>query len=478
MKHIIYLIAGLIILLMIPGYVKAADVSNDYIYIGNKDYKLDDKLENVMGNDSDIDYSGNNGYQFFVRRHRALNGESTYTQFMGSVNDNGSAVCWLFNPEEKIESKFRLVAYDVQLKNANELKSNISGSVTVNYNFKWVKDNGESLSGGDNEKTISKGDDGWTPFFAGQDDRIMVFNSNIPIFDVTSETFLEDLNKYIGEKDYSGSMNGNFINDSKRTDSDDVEMPLEFKVTGGMSTGISSAYSIDEAIACNWKQTVDTNDYSYEYQCKVTVEQTKTSGKNDYNGKEFNSGWIGFGENSYHGSDYMNLTVSAESLDNLVTRIVLDTQSTDNPLRYKGYLVSKIELRVRNIDKGSSDNKCSQWVVFTTTRGGSNASSGKADSVKVEDSTGKDTTSDSSYGDDYDPVDRNNMSNIDSVKNNVSYFLDLIRNGFGFSGNHGLLSLFSVWFSWLPSGFVGIILAGFGLIVFVCVIKIIWDFLT
>ena len=165
-------------------------------------------------------------------------------------------------------------------------------------------------------------------------------------------------------------------------------------------------------------------------------------------------------------------------MDNLVTKIMLASQQTDNPLRYKGYLVTRIELRIRNIDRASSDNACSRWVCFTTTRGGSYSNSGKPDKVTVEDDEGNDFSEDSDYTEDYDPVDRNNISNVSSFKGNISYFLDLIRNGFGFTGNHGLISLFSAWFSWLPSGFVSIVMVGFGLIIFVAVVRIVLNFLT
>ena len=471
MKHIIYLIAGLIILLMVPGYVKAASYQDE---LNSYDSSLLDQDDN--------DYSSGE-YCFFMLRRWYWSGEPTKVMDKGVVEcSDGYCLFWVRNKEDSSGNHWRLVCRKSELSDKKkDIKIDGDGQLTVRSQSRWYKEsNGETLSSYDNKEAIIKKDDCFSFYDGASGFEWLVAKTNIPVFDYDSDTFLDDVNKYIksGGTDYSGSVNSDFINDSKRHESSNVEMPLNFKVTSGMSTGISSAYSIDEDITCHWSQSVDTSDYEYEYQCRVTVEQVKTSGKNDYNKKEFNSGWVKFGNAAYNGADTINLKIEAKQMDNLVTKIMLASQQTDNPLRYKGYLVTRIELRIRNIDRASSENDCSRWVCFTTTRGGSYSNSGKPDKVTVEDDEGNDFSEDSDYTEDYDPVDRDNISNVSSFKGNISYFLDLIRNGFGFTGNHGLISLFSAWFSWLPSGFVSIVMVGFGLIIFVAVVRIVLNFLT
>ena len=472
-KHIMYLITGLIILLMIPGYVKAADVSDDYIYISNTDYKLSDELEEKLGNDTNSDYSGSEGYQFFIRRHRAWNGVSTYTQFMGSVNDNGSAVCWLFNPEEGIETKFKLVAYDTQLKNANDLKSNISGSVTINYNFKWVKDNGEILSGGDNETTLSKRDYEWAPIFARGDDRIMVFNSNIPIFDVTSETFLEDLNKYIGERDYSGSMNGNFINGTGSvTYDEEIEKPYEFQ-TGGrvVFTWTGSIVNYDGAnnLYCSWKYPEDDN-LSYEIQVRAKIKIPKSGFSGLYNkltgGSTYDEKWSDF--MSYKSGVYSDsspdvngkfvVNLNSAVVGKLFSSYILNNYQAEPGLMAVSFDIDQVEIRVRNY-KG---NKSSRWVSSYITKDGHNETYEKDlnnyEPVESDDYHGQDTST-------------NTDINYDNI--NINNFIGFIKDGFGLTGSGGLISLFSSFFSYLPSSIGILLLMGVSFMILIAIIRLV-----
>lgn len=469
-EKIIFFILGLV-LLFVPGINSHAENENPI-------YPEDNPVDDSIFEDDDLLYD--NGYAFFFIRERDnFNGATTRTYYKANIEvSEGFKPFYVRSTDYSLESRYQLIVRKNSVSTKKDLVNDKGGKISFNGSWKWFNPDSKEVYNGGELTDVYEKEQPYAMFFSGQDSRWLGYHSNIPIFDLESGTFFSDLNKYLTNGDYSGAVNSDYINDSKRQESSSVEMPLNFKVTSGMSTGISSAYSIDEDITCHWSQSVDTSEYEYEYQCRVTVEQVKTSGKNDYNQKEFNSGWVKFGNAAYNGADTINLKIEAKQMDNLVTKIMLASQETDNPLRYKGYLVTRIELRIRNIDRASSDNACSRWVCFTTTRGGSYSNSGKPDKVTVEDDAGNDFSEDSDYTKDYDPIDRNNISNVSSFKGNITYFLNLIRNGFGFTGNHGLISLFSAWFSWLPSGFVSIVMVGFGLIIFVAVVRIVLNFLT
>lgn len=443
-----------------------------FVYVpcyAEHDPSLDDlSVSGTWLDDSEIDN------HFYMRIAGGI-GESNYgvNEVDGFViPDEESRVAFiLIDSETELKRKLIICSFsDVvdYIPTFNDIEGFPNGSMSVEYTR-----NGKEISENCSLFSFYRIMDGYQGFQERK--------TNIPIFNTSSKTFIEDLNNFILNGDYSGALNSEELDSMIRNPSESVEMPQNFKCTSGMATGISPAYGIEKDFSCTWNQTVDTSYYKYEYCVNITLEATKTTGKLNYNGRQYSSGWVRLGEVSYKSAKSINLTIPSATMDDFVTQIILDSQNTDYPINFKQYTVSKIQFRVRNFDISTDDNYCSDWVVFTATLGGSSVTEDtKKNEVRTEDFEGNDTTLDvdNPYGEDYDPLDNDNISNVDSAEMSVAYFLDLIRSGFGFSGEHGLLKLFSSWFSWLPSPFMSIVMVGFGLIVFVSVVRVIIDILT
>lgn len=271
----------------------------------------------------------------------------------------------------------------------------------------------------------------YEPYTPGKGDSVL--KTNLPIFDYDDK---ESVQNYIDNGDISGAQN---VGDLPLTKDDSIELPRELKVTGGYAQGISNAYSLDKDCIFNWKQTVDTMDYLYDIQSRLSIGTTTKSGSSVLTGNYYYSGWETVC-NSYHydGATEVSRTIRSEFLnDSLLEGCFSDYVSkTQKKIGYKSYLIHTLEIRVRN----RVGNSVSDWVVIKI----------DLDSVSTT-ATVQDDNGNIQDNDEYNGNDVSDKINSEDVDlSHLTSLLEYIRNGFGLLGKNGLLAMIRDFFSFLP----------------------------
>lgn len=261
------------------------------------------------------------------------------------------------------------------------------------------------------------------------------FYTNIPIFD---ENDVEGIEKYVNDADYSDAENAEEVDKEVAESDESIEAPQGLKVSGGYATGLSSAYHFAHDFVANWSQTVDTTDYVYDVQAQCTISLVSKSGSTVLTGESYSSDWVDYGTKNYSGSTSITHSISKDNLNDKLLESALANamDKSGKKLTYKGYLISKLKVRVRN----RIDGKCSDWYVATVDYDSSSTTG------TVEDDD------ENVIEDDGDIADSNDDSTTgESIESNIAAILNYIRSGFGLLGDTGIISLMSQCFLYLPA---------------------------
>lgn len=355
----------------------------------------------------------------------------------------------LYIVRNKEKSVYALYTVDFSDENGNFIDF---GEAWGSGNFELTYDDGSKEVVEWAERRLMAGYNLYRP-----DDSDMGFSTNIPIFVEGDEAAI---NNYIQNGDYSGADNAEIIDGDSVEFDESVELPVGLKVTGGYAQGLENAYSMDKDCIFNWTQTVDTSNYMYDVDCEMTINLvSKNIGSSSQTDKYYSSGWIDFYEKKYDGSKAITSKVSKNDLNDILIGKCLENYNvqTGEKMPYKGYVVSALRIRVRNVCNGKSSN----FVVIKIDKDGNSTT------ATVQDENG-DTVEDENY-DGSDVVDKENV--VDMDLSNFVDILNFIRNGFGLFGNNGLIAMFRSFFSFLPDMWWTLILLGLGMIIFIGIVN-------
>lgn len=330
--------------------------------------------------------------------------------------------------------------YVVERISGNQYVYYLNGSGSCTYDVEWFNHFSKDDKDFSNTATYTKTlydfnalNYGIYLFQCGFDDDYLV-NFNIPVF---SSEDIEGINKYINNGDYSSANNADDVDKSNPDFEENIEKPRELKVQGGYASGLSNAYSFNHNFIAKWMQTVDTSDYLYDVQAQCTIGSVKSGGAN-YTGNYATSDWIDFGTKNYGGATDMTYTITSDNLNNKLLGSAMEKYTSKyGKLQYKGYLISKLRVRIRN----RSSNKASDWVVVTVDYDSTSTT------ANVEDDEGNTKDDDEYNGGDV--TDSNDSS--ESVESGIANILSFIRTGFGLLGDGGVISLMSKCFIHLPA---------------------------
>lgn len=305
--------------------------------------------------------------------------------------------------------------------------------------------------------------------------------TNLPVFEKSD---IEAINAYIDSGDYSGAENADSINNQTSEVDGSVELPQNLLVrSGGTYDYMINTTYIDEPFlkdyVADWSQTVDTIDYSYDCDIRITFTNIKyTDGLSVTKEvkQSYTSPWYTIRQSfPYLGDKSMKLSISASVLNNTVVYKFISMFKTGtilDQISVKGTLVSydidKIEVRVRNRCADKSSNYVNTTVDYkkkTTT-----ASVVDKDDNKVDDDQYNDTN-----------VDGSNSTDgvLDSISDGTSLsdIMAFIRSGFGLLGDYGIIALMSRTYLYLPGSIWTIITFFISMLVVICIIKAIKEVL-
>ena len=290
-------------------------------------------------------------------------------------------------------------------------------------------------------------------------DEIDFYCTTFPVFDVNDK---EGIEKYKTSGDYSSAENSDFLANEKVEFDESIEMPQGLKCVGGFADGYTkqTPYGIEEDIILEWMQKVDTSDYIYTVDMKLTIEMLNQNIKDGKpTGEKYSTDWLPFNNGSYKGATSITRKFRATEVENLLFPAigrVYQNATGKSGLPYKGYYINQIVIRVRNV----SGSKCSNYVVVKIDRDGSDVTA----TVENED---EETVPDDQYNGD-------SVLDKPEVNGDLSSFSDIlifIKNGFGLFGSNGLIAMFRSFFSFLPEMWWTLILLGLGLIIFIGIIN-------
>lgn len=292
---------------------------------------------------------------------------------------------------------------------------------------------------------------------------IDTFCTNIPIFDPEDT---EGIEKYLNGGDYSSATNADDVdNGSGASENNGIEKPVGLKVSGGYASGLSSAYTFKHDFVGHWTQTVDTSDYVYDIQAQCIISEVVNSGSSVKTGKSATSNWVDFGRKSYGGVTSMTHTISEKNLNDKLFDSAMDNYVKQyGKLKYKGYIISKLRIRIKNF----VDTKSSDWVVITIDYDGATTT------ATVEDDDGNIKEDDEYNGGDV--ADKDNDTSGESIESGIASILDYIRSGFGLLGNGGVIDLMARCFVYLPASIWTMIKFLVAMMVFMAVISLIKKF--
>lgn len=452
MKHIIYLIAGLIILLMVPGYVKAASYQDE---LNSYDSSLLDQDDN--------DYSSGE-YCFFMLRHWNWNGEPTGVMDKGVVEcSDGYFLFWVRNKEDSSGNHWRLVCRKSELSDKKkDIKIDGDGQLTVRSQSRWYKvSNNETLTAYDNKEAIVKKDDCFSFYDGTSGFEWLVAKTNIPVFDYDSDTFLDDVNKYLksGGTDYSGSANSDFIDRSNSSVDKSVDFPHEFQTSQCVInwTGTIFEFKGRDSINASWKVPDDTT-YNYQIQMKAMIKFPKNDGKIHIGKNGFEDKWtdwhdVEIGDYSVSSNGRKVCYINPSLMLKLFNDDIHSVKYGSPDLMGVAYDIKEVQFRVRHL-KG---NKCSNWVSsYIESSGSSN--------TYLEDDDGN-------YIDNTEYQGQQTSTDYNSGDFKANDIISFIKSGFGLSGSNGLIAMFKQFFSYLPPSVNVILLTGVAIMVFVAVVK-------
>lgn len=292
-------------------------------------------------------------------------------------------------------------------------------------------------------------------------------------FPVFLSTDTDGISSYLLDNDYSKALNYSYLQSQNIVETD-LELPQGLTVTGGYSSGFGSdAYSLGKDLQFNWYQTVDTTDYIYDIDmCLEIGTVTKTAGIGGasavFDGNYYSSGWVDMEYGWYKGITDISKTYKSDVLDDLfIKKCWADyKEKTGNDIPYKGYMISKFKVRIRNVE----DNRASNFVVMVIDKNGVGVQAHVEDAAEniVEDDIYNDT--------EISDIDSDSLSSV-SVSNNIDNLLVFIRNGFGLIGNGGVISLMGSCFSYLPSSIWVMLKFLVAMTVSISVLKLVKDFI-
>lgn len=279
----------------------------------------------------------------------------------------------------------------------------------------------------------------YAPFSSGTDLNEWnggIFETNFPIFNVND---VDAIQKYKDTGDLSGAENAEDILDPEQDD--DIELPKNLKVTGGYATGLSNAYSLDKDCIFEWNQTVDTTDYMYDIDAQMVIQTVTRSGSTNLTGNKYSSSWVSIASFAhYDAAQQITRKITAEQLNDVLLEGALQNyvSSTGEKIKYKGYMISQLKIRVRNCVA----NSASDFVVITIDYDGASTT------ARVEDADGNEVENDEYTGQD---VSSGGGSSVGDGDLSLTGILDYIRSGFGLLGSGGLIALMSSTFSYIPA---------------------------
>ena len=290
------------------------------------------------------------------------------------------------------------------------------------------------------------------------------FDTDIPIFDTTDPNYLDYIDAYIEEGDKTNAKNGNDFTDFVS----EVEMPQNLVVTGGYASHFEPAYSIENSLDFNWSQTVDTSVYYYQIDICMEITEVSKSGGTNLIGYPYSSGWVRYSTSSYDGSNNINYSIPADELnDRLLEKCLQDyVNSNKKQISYKGYLITKLMFRVRNL-VGSN---ASDYVVVVIDK------NSVSTTAHVENDDGEKQDNDM-YNDTDVAVPGKDSLDFNNVNIGLDGILSYIRGGFGLLGNNGIISLMSSCFLFLPQSFWTLLNFFVAMMVAVGVVKLIKSFI-
>lgn len=333
------------------------------------------------------------------------------------------------------------------------------------------------------------------------------FSTNIPIYDLNSDTFFDDANKYITTGDMSKSLNYDLISpdfgggaqpsDDSLEDAEfdeSVEKPLNGRTYGDVTKAVNYklAHTGRAGAGVSWditQKALDDN-YTYDVQLKAFYFKSYESSK------IIETGWKNLYSNyPYDTGDTVDLktgntvkrtpaTPERISFDYSIIKEVtgsdymypvnLWTEITKGELLTSADIVKCVRVRVRN----RCGSKCSNWMVinFYTNDGKANVSmeDDSGDYVPDEDYQGQDVNTDHTdidYETDYDPSKDPDF--VLDKGTGLQQLYSFIKSGFNINGSDGLIALFVSFFSYFPPAMGSALLVGTSLMVTIGLIKLV-----
>ncbi len=287
--------------------------------------------------------------------------------------------------------------------------------------------------------------------------------TNIPVFDIEDKYGIE---LYKSTGDYSNAENSDDIDRNNSTIDSSVEKPINLTIDGGAYDKYLKdleLHSFSHDLVASWEQSVNTMDYSYDVDVRITFSKYKegiSTSADAYGGKlwTYTGKWYSARQDfPYLGEQKQTLRIGQDVLNSLFTQT---KQASGKLGTYYDPLtlnVEKLEVRVRN----RNGNLASGYVRSTI------------DFVK------RTVTADMTDEDDnVIPDDDYNNTNVDgrdytNGEISADSFMSYIRSGFGLLGNYGLISLMSGLFSYIPASVWVLLKAGIAMVMTVALARIV-----
>lgn len=369
--------------------------------------------------------------------------------------DSGGLFLLLYNPDRVGEMQYMLVCYDSILKNTNVLIDGYSqcaftGTENTTLYRTDCEDEINSYS-----FSVRAGYAGRSFSFAGGTYSITdYFVSTIPVFDVTSDTLLDDVNAYIESngEDVSGAINSDDLGGGIDFGSIKKDDSIPYPTVNAMGSFTSDEDSVFTPNA-NMGLTISA-EAGTDWRGSLTYDIQVGASCTDKNGKAFSLSYQYF----YYGEPW-SMTADAVIFgnDDYLFGRVSRWLNTSSNIKHVSMLYVRVRYRI--------DNKCSNWVQVKYSPG-------------TETPSGDLVDSEGNHVDnpDYDnnPFDNGtdvgfNVSGY--LGDNVSFLYEYVRSGFGLLDG-GLIALMSKTFLYIPSSIWDIFKAYISAIVIIAMIVI------
>lgn len=454
MKHIIYFTIGFLMLFMYSAYAHA------------EGYPEDNPADESIFQDDDNDYSSGGFCSYFVREKR--NNDVVNRHFYKDSFEctDGYYLFWIRSLKRwDLEDRYQLVCRKTEMTKSDlvSIENESGGVITVTRSSTWFFDTLKNEKFNYHEgsgSTFGKGTT-YNMVHSRSDTSWLGYRTNIPIFDYDSDTFLEDVNKYInsGGTDYSGSANSVFIDRSNSSVDNSVDFPHEFQTSQCVInwTGTIFEFKGRDSINASWK-VPDDKTYDYQIQMKAMIKFPKNDGKIHIGKNGFEDKWtdwhdVEIGDYSVSSNGRKVCYINPSLMLKLFNDDIHSVKYGSPDLMGVAYDIKEVQFRVRHL-KG---NKCSNWVSsYIESSGSSN--------TYLEDDDGN-------YVDNTEYQGQQTSTDYNSGEFKTNDIISFIKSGFGLSGSNGLIAMFKQFFNYLPPAVNVILLTGVAIMVFVAVVK-------